>query len=92
MNFSTNFQKSSNIKFHKSWPVGAQLFHADRQTDGYDEVLFAFRNFAKAPNKSATRLVGKGSLQMAEFGLYMLGFGSKFLLISVLYFEDCDLH
>jgi len=26
-------------------PVGAELFHADRQTDSYD----AFRNFSKAP-------------------------------------------
>jgi len=28
-------------------PVGAKLFHADRQTEWRDE---AFRNFANAPN------------------------------------------
>jgi hypothetical protein len=30
-------------------PVGAELFRADRQTDGYDKKLtVAFRNFANA--------------------------------------------
>jgi len=31
------FEKYSDIKFHeKSFPVGAELFHADGQTDGHD--------------------------------------------------------
>ena len=33
-------------------PVGDELFHADRQTDGQTdmtELIFTFRNFAKAP-------------------------------------------
>ena len=29
-------------------PGGADLFHADRQKDGYDEANSPFRNFAKA--------------------------------------------
>jgi hypothetical protein len=32
--FSKVFKKSSNIKFHKIRPVGAELFHPDRQTNG----------------------------------------------------------
>jgi hypothetical protein len=37
-------------------PVGAELFHADRQTDRNDEAVVGFRNFAKAPNnKEASR-------------------------------------
>jgi hypothetical protein len=34
-------------------PVGAELFHAkrrtDKQTDGHEEAIVSFRNFAKAP-------------------------------------------
>ena len=30
--------------------MGAQFFHADRQTDGHDvKLIVAFRNFANAP-------------------------------------------
>ena len=32
----------------KICPVGAELFHADRQTD-MTNILVAFRNFANAP-------------------------------------------
>jgi hypothetical protein len=35
-------------------PVRAELFHAGGQTDGYEESIVAFRNFANAP-KNATR-------------------------------------
>jgi len=35
-------------------PVGAELFHADRQTDRHEELVVAFRNFANAPNKQTT--------------------------------------
>ena len=31
--------------------LGAELFHADRQTDSFDEVIVAFRNFANASNE-----------------------------------------
>ena len=31
-------------------PLGAELFHADRQTD-MTKLIVAFRNFANAPNK-----------------------------------------
>jgi hypothetical protein len=36
--FSTDFQKNTQISnFMKIHPVGAELFHADRQMDRYDE-------------------------------------------------------
>jgi hypothetical protein len=38
-------------------PVGAELSHADRQTDGrtdLTQLIVAFRNFAKAPQKKST--------------------------------------
>jgi hypothetical protein len=28
------FKKYSNIKFHEIRPVGVEMFHVDRQTDG----------------------------------------------------------
>ena len=37
--------------FIKIRPVGAELFHADRQTDEQDERNSHFRNFVKAPKK-----------------------------------------
>ena len=36
-------------------PVGAELFHADGQTD--ITKLIAFRNFAKAPNESTAAII-----------------------------------
>ena len=36
------------MKIH---PVGAELFHADRQTDT-TKLTVAFRNFAKAPKNT----------------------------------------
>ena len=41
--------------FIKVCPVGAELFHAERQTDRQTDMtklLVAFRNFASAPNKT----------------------------------------
>jgi hypothetical protein len=37
------------MKIH---PVGAELFHADGETDRHDEAIVAFRSFAKAPKKA----------------------------------------
>jgi len=36
-------------------PVGAELFHADRQTDRQTDMqlIIAFRSFAKAPNNQS---------------------------------------
>jgi hypothetical protein len=50
------------MKIH---PVGAELFHADRQTDRHDEasVIVAFRNFATAPGKQ----IGLESRLLGEF-------------------------
>jgi len=43
------FEKYSNIKFHGNPSSGAELFHADRQTD-VTKLTVAFRNFANTPN------------------------------------------
>ena len=45
----------------KICPVGAELFHADRQTDRHDEDTFAFRYFAKAPKKKAAKSMNNRS-------------------------------
>jgi hypothetical protein len=45
---SKKFQISSFIKI---LPMGAELFHADGQTDMI-KLLVAFYNFAKAPNEN----------------------------------------
>jgi hypothetical protein len=51
------FVKSSDIKFHKnSSSGGAELFHADRQTDGHHKLIVAFHNSAKVPNKQTATL------------------------------------
>ena len=52
--FQADFQKFSDIKFHR--PVGAELFPPEREgwTDrqaGMTELIVAFRNFADAPKK-----------------------------------------
>ena len=41
------FEKYSNIKFHEIRPVGAELFHADKQTqaDRSDEGNNSFSKF-----------------------------------------------
>ena len=46
--FSKNSQTSNFMKIR---PVGAELFHADRQTD-MTKLIVAFRNFANAPKYS----------------------------------------
>jgi len=53
------FQKLSNIRFHEYPPVGAELFHANGQTDRHDEVSIAFRNFANAPKNKHYRKIGR---------------------------------
>jgi hypothetical protein len=34
LEFSRQFEKYSNIKVHENTPIGAELFHVDRRTDG----------------------------------------------------------
>jgi hypothetical protein len=52
-NFLDRFSKKAQISnFIKIRPVGAELFHADRQRDGrtgMSKLIVAFRNFANAP-------------------------------------------
>ena len=51
------FEKVSNIKFHQILPVGAQLFHTDRQMDKRTDITtlrVAFRNFANTPTNDFT--------------------------------------
>jgi hypothetical protein len=51
LNFLDTFSKKSQISnLIQIRPVGAELFHADRRTD--IKIIVAFRNFAKAPNKT----------------------------------------
>jgi hypothetical protein len=42
------FENYRNINFMKITPVGAELFHADSQTD-MTKLIVAFHNFANAP-------------------------------------------
>ena len=53
--FSTGFRKKDQISsFIKIRSLGAELFHADKQTDGRTDttkVIVVFRNFANAPKK-----------------------------------------
>jgi hypothetical protein len=49
------FEQGSNIKFMKIHPVGADLFHADRQTD-MTELIVAYRNFANASKAPTSKL------------------------------------
>ena len=55
LNFSRQaFSEKKNTQisnFMKIRPVGAELFHADGRTDGHDEAISRFRNFANVPNK-----------------------------------------
>jgi hypothetical protein len=41
-------------KLVKIRPVGAELFHADRQTDKQTKLVVAFRNFADSPKHQAS--------------------------------------
>ena len=48
--FSTNFRKKAGISSSfKIRPVGAELFHVERQTD-ITKLIVTFRNFANAPD------------------------------------------
>ena len=42
-------KKYSNIKFHENHPVGAELFHGDRQMNRHDKANSCFHNFVNAP-------------------------------------------
>ena len=48
--FSTVFRKTLRYHLIKIRPVGAELFHANGQTDT-TKLIVAFRNFANAPKK-----------------------------------------
>jgi len=52
--FSIDFEKNMQVAdFMRSRPVGAEMFHADRQTD-MTKLTVAFRNFANAPKNDPT--------------------------------------
>jgi len=49
------FEEFSNIKFHEIPSSGSRVVACGRaggRTDGHDEIIVAFRNFANAPKKS----------------------------------------
>ena len=53
--FSTYFRKPQKSNFTKNHPVGAELIHADRRTDGRTDMtklIVAFRNFEKEPKNA----------------------------------------
>ena len=39
--------------------MGAQLFHADGRTNGYDAATVAFRNFSNAPRKGIQKILDR---------------------------------
>ena len=49
LDFFRHFFKINGIYFTKTLPVGAKLFHANREID-MTKVIVAFRNSAKTPN------------------------------------------
>jgi len=49
LNYVKRLAKNTQVpNFMKIRPMGSELLHAD----GHDRVIFAFRNFANAPNKT----------------------------------------
>ena len=49
------FEKTQTSSFIKILAMGAELFHADKQTDGQTDMtklIVAFCNFANAPKNS----------------------------------------
>jgi hypothetical protein len=44
-------KKYLSIKFHEICPLGAELFHADRQTDRHDEANNLFSQFCEYTSK-----------------------------------------
>ena len=77
--FSTYFRKNPKISnFAKIRPVGAQLFHADRQMD--TTLIVAFLNFAKALKiHSAERFLHSAPVDSRKF--------ASFFLISSMYLQ-----
>jgi hypothetical protein len=58
--FSTDFPNNQISNIMIILPVGADLFHADRRSDGgrdgrtdMTKLIIAFRNFVNAPEKSS---------------------------------------
>jgi len=47
----TDFQKNKIIKLHENPSSGAELFHADTQTDKYDNANRCFSKFCESAPK-----------------------------------------
>jgi hypothetical protein len=63
-------EKSSDINLMKICQLGAELFHADGQTDGQTEgdmtkLLVAFRTFANAPKMILSKNVNSHSKSLS---------------------------
>jgi len=58
LHFHDRFSKIRQISnFMTLRPVGAEFFHADRQTDGHDEVNSRFSQFLRTRQKGAHKKV-----------------------------------
>jgi len=76
--------------FTKICPVGAELFHADRQTDRRKDLTrltVVFRNFAKAPKSGCTSHM---PLILETAKIFTLPFGSPtlyYILVAQLFLQ-----
>jgi hypothetical protein len=71
--FLTDFDKYSNIKFHKIYPLGTKLFYADRRDEGNSR----FRKFVNAP-KHHSQTVDLLLISAREIVLHMLIYASDY--------------
>jgi hypothetical protein len=75
---STDFRKQSRISnLIKVCPVGAELFHADGQTDT-TKLIVAFRNFANAPKMTWISYVRLPAGRCCRVS-YLSRYGDKFV-------------
>jgi hypothetical protein len=61
LEFCRQLSKKTQISnFMKILPLGAEVFHADRQTD-MTKLIVAFRNFANAPKHRTSRCTNRNN-------------------------------
>ena len=86
MNISTDFRKILTCQLSwksAQWEASCSM-RTDRQTDGHDGVICAFRNFANAPNKTIQVHFSLWSLSLALFNSVCRAMlGNRLLLLTV---------